>query len=117
MKKLVVILFIVLVSSTVLMASKVEGKWTATINTENGPFTFTAEYVVTGKVITGELSSEMGSVKIENGKISGKTFEYEFRINDAVIKHKGKYVKKVLEIHSSGDYGESDFKMTRIKKE
>ena len=60
--------------STLLFASKVEGKWKATIETDNGPFTFYAEYTVKGDKITGTLSSDMGSVEIANGKIDGDEY-------------------------------------------
>lgn len=106
-----------LVTTTVLFASKVEGKWTATVDTDNGPFTFTAEYVVKDGKITGTLSSDMGSVEIEPGTIKGNEFEYTFYIDYNKLTHKGKLVDGKLKIKSSGDYGESEFEMTRVKKE
>lgn len=111
------ILAALLVTTTVLFASKVEGKWTATVDTDNGPFTFTAEYVVKDGKITGTLSSDMGSVEIEPGTIKGNEFEYTFYIDYNKLTHKGKLVDGKLKIKSSGDYGESEFEMTRVKKE
>jgi len=117
MKKILVSTILVFLFSTALFAEKVEGKWYATIETDNGPFSFTAEYVVKGDVISGTLSSDMGSVEIANGKITGDEFEYSFEIDYNTMKHKGKLVDGKLEIKSSGSYGESEFKMTREKKE
>ncbi len=117
MKKIFVSTIMLFLFTTVLFASKVEGKWTATIDTDNGSFTFTAEYTVKGEVITGTLSSDMGSVEVANGKIIGDEFEYSIDIDGSIIKHKGKLVEGKIEIKSSGDYGESEFKMTRVKEE
>lgn len=116
MKKLF-ILAVFMLATTVIFASKVEGKWTATIDTDNGEFTFTAEYVVKDGKIAGTLSSDMGSVEIESGKVNGDEFEYSFYIDYSKITHKGKLVDGKLKIKSSGDYGDSEFEMTPVKKE
>jgi hypothetical protein len=118
MKKIFVSVILVLFCSTMVFASEFEGKWTTTIETDNGPFTFYADYVVKGEIITGSLSSDMGSVEISNGKIVGDEIEYTFEIDYTTMKHKGKLVDGKLEIKSSGgDYGEFEFTMTRVKKE
>ena len=116
MKKTFAFLSLMLLT-VVLYASKVEGKWEATIDTDNGPFSFTAEYVVKDGKITGTLSSDMGAVDIEPGKVTGDEFEYSFYLDYNKITHKGKVVEGKLKIKSSGDYGDSEFTMTRIKKE
>ena len=117
MKKLFVSSILVLFFSVALFAANVDGKWYATIETDNGPFSFTADYVVKGEVISGTLSNDMGSVEIANGKINGDEFEYTFELDYNTIKHKGKLVDGKLVIKSSGSYGESEFTMTREKKE
>lgn len=117
MKKFIVSAVLVLLCSTALFASKVEGKWYATIETDNGPFSFTAEYVVVADKISGTLSSDMGAVEITDGKITADEFEYSFKIDYNTIKHKGKLVDGKLVIKSSGDYGDSEFTMTREKKQ
>lgn len=117
MKKMLVSSILVLLFSITLFAADVEGKWYATIETDNGPFSFTAEYVVKGDVISGTLSSDMGSVEIANGKITEDEFEYTFEIDYNSIKHKGKLVDGKLVIKSSGSYGEDEFTMTREEKE
>jgi hypothetical protein len=111
------ILTVLLITTTILFASKVEGKWTATIDTDNGPFTFTAEYVVKDGKITGVLSSDMGSVEIEEGTVKGDEFEYSFYIDYNKMTHKGKLVEGKLKIKSITDNGDMEFEMTRVKKE
>lgn len=117
MKKRIISILLFLFCATFLFASEIEGKWTATIETDNGPFTFYAEYTVKGEVISGTLSSDAGSVEISNGKINGDEFEYTFEIDYSKLKHEGKLVDGKLKIKSSGDYGESEFTMTRVKDE
>ena len=117
MKKILISAFLLLFSTTILFASKIEGKWKATIETDNGPFTFYAEYVVKDGKITGTLSSDMGSVDIESGTVKGDEFEYSFYIDYSKMVHKGKLVDGKLKIKSSGDYGDSEFEMTKVKKE
>jgi hypothetical protein len=117
MKKRIISFLLLLFCSSVLFASGIEGKWTATIETDNGPFTFYAEYVVKGEVITGTLYNDQGSIEISNGKINGDEFEYTFELDYNKFKHTGKLVAGKLKIKSSGDYGESEFTLTRVKKE
>ena len=117
MKKSIIPFLLLFFCSLVLFASDVEGKWTATIETDNGPFTFYADYVVKGDVITGSLYSDAGSVEITDGKINGNEFEYTFEIDYNKLKHVGKLVDGELKIKMSGDYGESEITMTRVKKE
>jgi len=59
----------------------------------------------------------MGSVDIENGKIKGNEFEYTFDIDYNTMKHKGKLVDGELVITTSGEYGDREYKMTRVKEE
>ena len=115
--KRIFVLAVLVLTTTVLFASKVEGKWTATIDTDNGPFTFTAEYVVKEGKISGKLASDMGEVEIEPGKVNGDEFEYSFYIDYNKITHKGKLVDGKLKIKTSGDYGDREFEMTPVKKE
>lgn len=106
-----------LFAAVALFASKIEGKWKATVETDNGPFTFYAQYTVKDGKITGTLSNDMGEVEIEQGKVSGETFEYSFYLDYNKISHKGTLVHGELKIKSSGDYGDNEFEMTRVKKE
>lgn len=116
MKKTILLIALVL-CTTLVFASKIQGKWTATIDTDNGPFTFFAEYVVKDGKISGTLSSDMGAVEIEPGKVNGTEFEYSFYIDYNKLTHKGKLVDGKLKIEQGGDYGDSEFEMTSVKKE
>lgn len=115
MKKIITSALLVLLSA-VTFAQKVEGRWTTTIETNNGPYTFWADYAVNGHTITGKLSSVDGSVKIYNGKINGDEFEYNFELNYYTIKHKGRLVDGNLIIKSISENREGEFTMTRVEE-
>ncbi len=117
MKRILISMVVLLFCGTALFAGEIQGKWKATIETDNGPFSFTAEYKTEGEKISGTLSSDMGSVTISEGVVKGDEFEYSFYIENSLIKHKGKLVNGELKIKSSGDYGESEFTMTPVKQE
>lgn len=101
---------------TVAFASGVEGKWKATIETDNGPYTFYADFAVEGEALTGELSSMDGSVVIYNGKIKGNALEYFFDLDYNPIKHEGKLVDGELKMKSTSDNGDMEFTMTRAEE-
>lgn len=117
MKKRVITFLALIFCSTVLFASGVEGKWKTTIQTDNGPFTFYADFQVKGEVITGTLSSDMGSVEIYDGKINGDEFEYNIELDYNEYKHVGKLVDGKLKIKSVGGDNNLEFTMDKVKKE
>ncbi len=117
MKKSVISFLAIIFCSTVLFASGIEGKWTTTIETDNGPFTFYADYQVKGEVITGTLYNDSGVVEIYNGKINGDEFEYKFQLDYNELKHVCKLVDGKLEITSTGGNNDSKFVMVRVKEE
>jgi hypothetical protein len=118
MKRTFVLTVILLFCSTILFASKIDGKWAATVDTDNGTFDFTLTYKVDGEKLSGTLSSEMGEITFTDGKINGDTFEYKFDIEGYSITHKGTVLnEKEIKIKSSGDYGESEYVIKKIVKE
>ena len=107
-----------LVFSTLTFAQNIEGTWTATIDTDNGPFTFYAEFELNDEgELTGRLYSDAGSVFIYDSKIDGDTFEYFFDLDYYRLKHEGKIVDDKLEIKMIGENNESEITMTRVEKE
>lgn len=116
MKKIFVSAFLMLFCSTILFATKIDGKWAASIDTDNGTFEFTLTYKVDGEKLSGILSSDMGELEFTDGKIAGDTFEYKFEIEGYSITHKGKVLNdKEIKISSSGDYGENEFTIKKIE--
>ena len=115
MKKITILVLLVLIS-TVIFAQKLEGTWTTTLDLENGPFTFFAEFSIDGDTLSGKLYNDGGSVKIYNTKMNGDKCEYYFLLNNNEMKHEGKLVNGELKIKTVSQNREFEFTMTRVKK-
>lgn len=117
MKKIFTSAILLLFCSSILLASKIDGSWAASVDSDNGTFEFTLIYKVEGNKLSGTLSSEMGDLDFTDGKVEGDTFEYNFEIQGYSIKHKGKVLNdKEIKISSSGDYGENEYIIKKIIK-
>jgi hypothetical protein len=117
MKKIFASVFLMLFCTTLLFASKIDGSWAASVDTDNGTFKFTLTYKVDGEKLSGTISSDMGELEFTDGKVDGDTFEYKFEIDGYSITHKGKLLnKKEINIKSSGDYGENEYVIKKIVK-
>jgi len=118
MKKIFVSTLMLLVCTTIVFASKIDGKWAASVDTDSGVFDFTLTYKVDGEKLSGIIASDMGELEFTDGKISGDTFEYKFYIEGYSITHKGTVLnEKEIKIKSSGDYGENEFTIKKMKEE
>lgn len=116
MKTSLLTIFLVLFSA-VLFASDFDGKWKTTIQTDMGEMSFTMDYKVDGETVSGTLSSDMGDLPFSGGKVSGNQIEYTLDIQGMKITHKGTLDGDKINVKSSGDYGESEFVLTRLDEE
>jgi hypothetical protein len=116
MNKIYVSSIMLLLCSTLVMASKIDGKWKATIESDAmGTMEFTLEYKVDGESLSGTLISDFGDLPITGGKVNGNEFEYKIDVMDSIIEHKGKLINdNEITIKSIGGQGESEFTITRI---
>lgn len=57
-------------------AAGIDGKWTATADTPNGPMTTTFNFKADGSKLTGTVSGRGGEVPIEEGKIDGNNISF-----------------------------------------
>ena len=114
MKKIFISTLLIVFCSTLVFASKVDGKWNASIDTDNGVWEFSVVYKVSGEKISGEFITDYGNLEFGDGKVSGDEFEYSFDIEGVKHTHKGKLVndKEILIKYSNenGDDGEFTFK-------
>ena len=117
MKKAFLSAIFMVLCSVVLFASDFDGKWKTTIQTDMGEMSFTMVYKVDGETVSGTLSSDMGDLPFSDGKVSGDQIEYTLDIQGMKITHKGTLDEDKIHVKSSGDYGDSEFVLTRVKEE
>lgn len=116
----------VLFLGTVLSyAAEIDGKWKTTFAGPDGGegmeivFTFQAD----GEKLSGTVSTPMGEMQFENGKISGKEFSFDVDMNGNAIKHKGVIdgdtIKMTVEglggPDGAGPDGGREMTLTRVK--
>jgi len=63
----------------------INGKWKGEMETPNGPFELTYDFLVTGDSLSGTASSPMGSLPISSGKSNGDSFSFDVDVNGMII--------------------------------
>ena len=118
MKRILGTTILMLVCGTMLFASKFDGKWKASVETDMGPFEFTVVYKVDRETISGTMMTEFGDFEMNDGTVSGDTFEMSIEIEWNVIKLTGELVNddEILLKSNDPNSGETEMTMTRIKE-
>lgn len=106
-------ILLLIAGMTAYAQSDITGKWSTTISGQQGEMELTFNYKVDNGVLTGTIASQMGEIPLENGKIDGNKFSYDFTIQDMTISHKGEVVSKD-ELKVVSQRGE--MKLTRVKE-
>ncbi len=86
-------------------AADIDGKWTATYDTQNGPVTTTWDLKADGAKLTGKANSAFGVRDVTEGKIDGKEVSWV-----EVIEAQGTTVRVVCKGTLNGD----ELKLSRI---
>ena len=68
-------------------AQKLDGKWKGTLNSPNGDLELTFTFKTAGDSLTGTVTSEMGTMPIENGKVNGNEFSFEVNVNGRIFEN------------------------------
>ena len=115
MRRAALALMMVLGLAVSAFAADVNGKWVGNVETPNGPLELTYEFKAAGEALTGTVASPMGSLPLNNGKITGDTFTYEVAIENAVIKHEATInaAGDEITIKATGDWGTSEYKVKK----
>lgn len=75
------------------LAADVDGKWVATVSTNNGDFQVTYTLKAEGEALKGNASSQMGETELKEGKVNGNEVSWvmimERQGNQMRILHKG----------------------------
>lgn len=69
----------------------ISGKWSGSLNTPDGQeIAVTYNFKVDGDKLTGTAESPMGTVDVEEGKISGDSFSFKVNVSGTDYPHAGK---------------------------
>jgi hypothetical protein len=82
-------------------AQKLDGIWKGTRSGPNGDFELTFTFKVMGDSLGGEVTSQMGSIPLENGKIHGNQFSYDISFNGQSLSSTGVLEGDVVKITGS----------------
>ena len=85
---------LVLLLAAAALAADINGKWTASFETQIGTQNYTYTFQADGEKLTGTAKSDNGESKITEGKISGNDITFVENLNfqgtDIRIVYKGK---------------------------
>ena len=118
MKRILGTATLMLLCGSILFASKFEGKWEGTIESDMGAMELTVVYKVDGDKLSGTFITDMGMLDFSDGKVSGDTFEMSFEIDWNVIKQTGKLVNddEILVTSEDGSGVEMEITLKRVKE-
>ncbi|HOT98716.1 MAG TPA: hypothetical protein PKZ83_16445 [bacterium] len=70
-------------------AQKLDGNWKGAMTGPNGAFELLYTFKADSNVLSGNATSAMGSLPLENGKVSGNTFSFDVNVNGQVFSNTG----------------------------
>jgi hypothetical protein len=79
MRKLV---FLLAALSLTAFAADVTGNWKASLETPNGSMEFTYVLKADGNTVTGTIQSQMGDMKIDEGKLDGEKISFSTTVEN-----------------------------------
>ena len=114
MKTSITVLLLLVLALTA-NAQKLDGKWKGTMSGPNGDFELTFTFKVVGDSLDGNVTSQMGNLPLENGKINGNDFSFDVNVNGQVFSNSG-----ILEgdtVKLKVPRMEQPMELTRVKEE
>lgn len=82
----VLLLFVLTIASN---AQNIDGKWKGKVETPNGDMNLQYTFKVAGDTLTGDVTSDYGTLPLTNGKVNGKEFSFDIDINGQTMSSKG----------------------------
>jgi hypothetical protein len=106
---------LILLGSMVAYAQKLDGTWKGSRSGPNGDFELTFTFKVMGDSLGGDVTSQMGSLPLENGKIHGNEFSYDINLNGQMFSSTGVLDCDTVKI--SGSRRPEPMVLHRVKEE
>jgi hypothetical protein len=101
--------------STALGAADVDGTYKGSVDTPNGPLELTFVFKTDGERLTGSVASAMGEVPLENGTAKGDVLTFDVNVQGMSITHEAKQAGDQVTIKATGDWGTTEYVVTRVK--
>ncbi len=70
-----------LLASSSIFGADLDGKWTASFDTQIGEQHYTYDFKTSGNTVTGTAKSDNGEVQIKDGKLNGDTVTFVENLN------------------------------------
>lgn len=99
-----VALVLVLAFTAAAFLADVTGRWTASVETPNGPFEIVYSFEASGETLTGSLETPNGPVPIREGTVSGNDIAFVIDIMGGAVRHTGTVAGDSLVLRS--EWGE-----------
>ncbi len=101
-------------------AADIDGKWTATFNTQIGEQHYTYTFKADGEKLTGTAKNDMGTTDITNGTIKGDEISFvenlDFNGNKLEITYTGKITGDEIKFtRKVGDFATEELVAKRVK--
>ncbi|HVO74672.1 MAG TPA: hypothetical protein VMT35_11660 [Ignavibacteriaceae bacterium] len=96
-------------------AQKLDGEWKSKMTTPNGDFELTYSFKVNGDSLNGNVTSERGTLPLENGKVNGNEFSFDISLNGQVITNTGVLDGDTIKL--SIPWRPEPMLLTRVKEE
>jgi hypothetical protein len=115
LRRLVLVFVLCAAVSAPLGAADVDGTYKGSVDTPNGPVELTFVFKTDGERLTGSVASAMGEVPIENGTAKGDVLTFDVNVQGMVIKHQAKQAGDQVTITATGDWGTTEYVVTRVQ--
>ena len=107
--------FLLLALSLASNAQNLDGGWKGKMSTPNGDMELIFTFKVNADTLSGNVTSEMGTLPIENGKVNENKFSFDVNVNGQVISHTGVLDSDIVNL--SLPWTEKPMELTRVNKE
>jgi len=113
--KTIITVLLLMVVSVASNAQTLDGSWKGKFSGPNGDMNLVFTFKVTADTLNGDVTSEMGSLPIENGKINENNFTFDINVNGQVINHTGVLDGDTVKL--SMPFGDQVMELSRVKEE
>ena len=114
MKTYITVLLLLVLTLT-SNAQNLDGSWKGKMSGPNGDMELIFTFKVNADTLNGNVTSEMGTLPIENGKINGNEFSFDVNVNGQVINHTGALDSDIVKL--SFPWMEQPIELNRVKEE